>query len=476
MLSTGIALSQASKNPLQKILDRRYFIPAALIVAAILAVVVFVFDVGDFQPILQFWLVLIVISVTGSVVTSRRVQEARRWYGTDWWLAVISGISIAGFLVLCIIPEYIAPFEYDEVVGLSRMAPGEEPPTYILITRTELPYTSFRDIGFDGEGNLINQDNGNLGAMRGVGSIDNNAGQVIGSERDKYGITVDVNRAARDMNAREALQALSESDVLAARGRPLVALIGDKAQFESLIPEFSNLRIVGELGPTYYTPLLGTNNLGEDVFSRLIYGARTTVIIGMMSALLSCVVGIPIGLISGYIGGFFDRVLSLVMDSLYSFPGLILAIAIAAVLGRGIGTVIFALGVIYVPIYYRIVRSQTLAIREVAYVEAARSLGATNSIILLRYVFPNVIASVVVIFSINVADAVLTGAGLSFLGLGLPETIPDWGVDLARNQAYWRSEWWLVALPGLAITLLVLFFSLLGESLSEILNPRLNKA
>jgi peptide/nickel transport system permease protein len=188
------------------------------------------------------------------------------------------------------------------------------------------------------------------------------------------------------------------------------------------------------------------------------------------------VLGVPIGLLSGFIGGPLDRVLTLVMDSLYSFPGLILAIAIAAVLGPGIGNVIVAIAAVYVPTYFRIVRGQTMTVKEQLYVEAARSLGARWTTILTRYVLPNVIPSIVIIFSVNVADAILTEAGLSFIGLGLPPDTPDWGIDLARGQDYLRRAWWLITFPGLMVALVTLGWSMLGESLSEILNPRLARS
>ena len=161
------------------------------------------------------------------------------------------------------------------------------------------------------------------------------------------------------------------------------------------------------------------------------------------------------------------------MDSLYTFPGLILAIAIASVLGAGIGNIIVAISVLYIPTYFRIVRGQTLSVKNELYVEAARSLGTRPSEILLKYIFPNVLPSVVIIFSVNVADAILTEAGLSFIGLGLPPDTPDWGIDLARGQDYLRRAWWLITFPGVMVTLVTLSFSMLGESLSEILNPRL---
>jgi len=219
--------------------------------------------------------------------------------------------------------------------------------------------------------------------------------------------------------------------------------------------------------------VLGTNQIGQDILSRIIWGTRIALIVGLLSAVISFVIGVPLGLISGFIGGTFDRILTLFMDSLYTFPGLILAIAIASVLGAGIGNIIVAISVLYIPTYFRIVRGQTLSVKNELYVEAARSLGTRPSEILFKYIFPNVLPSVVIIFSVNVADAILTEAGLSFIGLGLPPDTPDWGIDLARGQDYLRRAWWLITFPGVMVTLVTLSFSMLGESLSEILNPRL---
>ena len=192
--------------------------------------------------------------------------------------------------------------------------------------------------------------------------------------------------------------------------------------------------------------------------------------------MISGALGILLGLISGFVGGATDRGLSLVMDSIYSFPGLILAIAMAAMLGPGVLNIAVAIAVVYIPTYFRVVRGQVLAIKQELYVEAARSLGARAATVLMQYVFPNVVPSIVVVFSLNVADAILTEAGLSFIGLGLQE-IPDWGWDLSNGQKYVAAgQWWMITFPGLMITLVTLGFSLLGEGLSEIFNPRLVEA
>jgi len=220
--------------------------------------------------------------------------------------------------------------------------------------------------------------------------------------------------------------------------------------------------------------ILGTDHLGRDILSRIVYGSRVVLTVAILSSVFSALVGIPLGLISGFAGGFLDRTLSLIMDSVYSFPGLILAIAMAAMLGPGVLNISIAIAVVYIPTYFRMVRGQVLSVKEELYVEAARSLGAKAGTILWQYIFPNVIPSVVVIFSMNIADAILTEAGLSFLGLGLPPPTPDWGFDLSKGKDFLpRGYWWLITFPGAMIALVALGFSLFGEGLNEILNPRL---
>ncbi len=233
-----------------------------------------------------------------------------------------------------------------------------------------------------------------------------------------------------------------------------------------------------EAGPQLAPPSaehpFGTDNLQRDIFSRIIHGARTILGVAFAAAILSSVVGVTLGLISGFLGGVLDRILSLIMDSIYSFPGLILAIAFAAMLGPGVVNITLAVAVIYIPTYFRLVRGQTLSIKEEMYVEAARAIGANRWVIMGRYIFPNVIATAVVIFSLNIADAIMTEAALSYIGLGLPAGIPDWGMDLSMGKKFLPSgTWWMVTFPGLMIMLLALGFTLLGEALAEILNPRL---
>jgi peptide/nickel transport system permease protein len=397
----------------------------------------------------------------------RQIWQARKWYGADWWLAAISAVGLLIFIIIGLFPGLFAPYEFNEQAGPQMMAPGEQPDAEILIVPVALGITDVQQL----DDQAVDEDgNPKASLAPNVGSIDAISSSAVGSLRDEGVLVrpVRLQSAKPEITPQESLDALIAGEI--------DALVGSQQVYAPLLENYPDLMVVGTVGQAFEgNYLMGTTQLGYDVFSRLVYGTRTTLTIGIVSALFSSLFGIPLGLISGFAGGTFDRLMTLVMDSLYSFPGLILAIAIAAVLGPGIGNIILAIAVLYIPTYFRIVRGQTLSIKEALYVEAARGLGASRFVILYKYIFPNVIASVVVIFSVNVADAILTGAGLSFLGLGLPETIPDWGVDLAKGQLELRSAWWLVTFPGLAIALLTLCFSLLGESLSEILNPRLNR-
>jgi len=233
-----------------------------------------------------------------------------------------------------------------------------------------------------------------------------------------------------------------------------------------------------ETGPQLAPPsgkhLMGTDNLQRDVWSRMVHGSRTILRIAVLAALISSVFGITLGLISGFSGGYLDRVLSLIMDSVYSFPGLILAIAFAAMLGPGVINITLAVAVIYIPTFFRLVRGQTLQIKEELYVEAARAIGASGRVILCKYIFPNVLATAVVVFTLNVADAIMIEAALTYLGLGLPPIIVDWGMDLSMGKKFLPSgQWWMITFPGAMISILALGFTMLGEGLAEILNPRL---
>jgi peptide/nickel transport system permease protein len=225
----------------------------------------------------------------------------------------------------------------------------------------------------------------------------------------------------------------------------------------------------------------GTNVLGTDVLARVIYGARTALEVVILAVFFSLAVGLPLGLMSGYYGGRLDRVLVLVMDSLFAFPYLLLAIVVAFLLsdkiGRGVFTAAIAISVVYIPQYFRVVRNHVISVREESYVEAARALGAKPRTVIGRYVLQNVIQNVPVIATLNAADAILTLAALGFLGYGIqPTDAAEWGYDLQRAIAdAGAGIWWTGLYPGMAIVTLVTGLTLLGEGLNDVLNPVLRR-
>ncbi|PZS16909.1 MAG: peptide ABC transporter permease [Pseudonocardiales bacterium] len=229
----------------------------------------------------------------------------------------------------------------------------------------------------------------------------------------------------------------------------------------------------------------GTTVGGEDVLSQVVYGAQTALEVIVLAVALSIVVGVPLGLISGYFGGRLDRVLVLVADALFSFPSLLLAIVIDISVSNGsssksggILAAAVAITVVYVPQYFRVVRNATVAAREEPYVEAARALGASPFAIMTRYVFGNVVQTVPVIATLNAGDAILTLAGLGFLGFGIePSSGAEWGYELNKAISDTAAGiWWTGTFPGLAIVLMVVGVTLVGESLNDVLNPLLRTA
>ena len=233
----------------------------------------------------------------------------------------------------------------------------------------------------------------------------------------------------------------------------------------------------------------GTDSEGYDVLSRTIFGTQVALQVVVVATIFSMLLGVPLGMVSGYFAGPLDRVLLFVMDTVYTLPGLLLAIAIAYILkdetvpvltalvkDPGILNAAIALSVAYVPQYYRVVRNHTVSVKTEVFIEAAQALGASPWRILTRYLFANVVQSVPVLFTLNAADAILTLAGLGFLGLGLPREIPEWGYDLSRAlNDLPIGIWWTALFPGMAMTLLVVGLSLLGEGLNEFVNPLLRR-
>jgi peptide/nickel transport system permease protein len=222
--------------------------------------------------------------------------------------------------------------------------------------------------------------------------------------------------------------------------------------------------------PPSATHWCGTDRLGRDVCVRTLAGSGVALQVVLVALVLALVIGVPLGMVSGYLGGGVDRILVLLMDTLYTLPVLLLSVVLAFLLGRGLPNAAAALCVVYVPQYFRVVRNQSAQVKAELFIEAARSLGAGPGWILRRYLFRNVITSVPVLLTLNAADAVLVLGGLGFLGLGLPETIPEWGGDLQQAlTAVPTGIWWTALYPGLAMFVLVLGLSFLGEGLENVL-------
>jgi len=238
------------------------------------------------------------------------------------------------------------------------------------------------------------------------------------------------------------------------------------------------LRLAGPMasGPDGSVFLLGSDALGRDVFSRLLYGARVSLTVGLASIAVGGTIGIVAGLLSGYFGGWVDDLIMRLGDIQLAFPFILLAIMFLVILGSGVWNLILVLGVGQWVTYARIVRADTLSLREKEFVEAARALGDSTPSIIFRTILPNILAPLTVIASFNVASVILSEAALSFLGLGVPPSVPTWGSMLAESRdTLIANKWWLAVFPGVAIVLTVLSFNILGDWLRDFLDPRLRE-
>lgn len=218
----------------------------------------------------------------------------------------------------------------------------------------------------------------------------------------------------------------------------------------------------------------GTDNYGRDVFSRVMYGAWTSLQVSLIAVAIGTVLGTVVGVVSGYFGGTTDMVLQRIVDAALAFPSLILAIALVGLVGPSVKNVSVAIGVVTFPSLARIVRGPVLSIKEQAYVEAARSVGAGHTRLMFRHILPNIMAAVIVVATARLGSAILVESSLSFLGLGPPPPTPTWGAMLSGDAIYvMQTAWWLAVFPGAAITLVVLGFNLFGDALRDVLDPRL---
>ncbi len=290
-------------------------------------------------------------------------------------------------------------------------------------------------------------------------------------------LTADAQEPPEEGTRWALLRALFDSPVTIFAVAILAVVLFMAIAGEAIAPYGANeINVMNQLQPPSAEHFFGTDELGRDVFSRVIIAARVSVEVSLVSVTLALLMGVTIGLTSGYFGKWVDVVGMRSMDVIFSFPVVLLALAIVAMLGPGVVPAMIAIGVVYTPYFARITRASVLSVREETYIRAARSIGASDVRIVRLHVLPNVMAPIIVQTSLSLAFAILTEAALSFLGLGVQPPQPSWGRMLFDGRGFLSEAWWMAVFPGLAIFLTVLALNLIGDALRDALDPRQRSA
>ncbi len=261
---------------------------------------------------------------------------------------------------------------------------------------------------------------------------------------------------------------------LAVLGGVIILVLIVMAVFAPLIAPYSPIGqdLANRLMPPSSAHWMGTDELGRDIYSRVVYGARITLLIVTMVAVIAAPIGLIVGAVSGYFGGWTDRILMGVTDIFLSMPKLILALAFVAALGPGIENAIIAIAITAWPVYARISRAETITFRDAEFIAAVRLQGASSTRIILRHVLPLCASSTIVRVTLDMAGIILTAAGLGFLGLGAQPPLPEWGAMISRGRNFILDQWWVATMPGFAIILVSLGFCFLGDGLRDVLDPK----
>lgn len=262
-------------------------------------------------------------------------------------------------------------------------------------------------------------------------------------------------------------------------GLAIISVIVLSAVFADFIADYNDVVIKQNLGDRLQGPSmkywLGTDEFGRDIFARMIHGARVSLKVGVLAVGIAVIIGGSLGAVAGYYGGKLDNIIMRIMDVFLAVPSILLAIAIVSALGPSIINLMLAISISSVPSYARIVRSSVLSIRDQEFIEAARAIGASDARIIMRHIIPNSLAPVIVQGTLGVAGAILSTAGLSFIGLGIQPPAPEWGSMLSGGRQYLRYAWHVTTFPGLAIMITILALNLLGDGLRDALDPRLKQ-